>query len=74
MCIINKVTLSFIYVMLNAYAVNPVSLTPMACSRLHDLRSVRHPSFVEYPCLDTYRVPPCTEQCEMRGHRRRGKA
>jgi hypothetical protein len=32
-----------------AYVVNPVSLTPKAYSRLHDLRSVRHPSLVVYP-------------------------
>jgi hypothetical protein len=32
-----------------AYVVNPVSLTPMAYSRLHDLHSVRHPSLVAYP-------------------------
>jgi hypothetical protein len=32
-----------------AYAVNPVSLTPMAYSRLRDLRSDRHPSLVALP-------------------------
>jgi hypothetical protein len=34
-----------------AYVVNPVSLTPKAYSRLLDLRSVRHLSFVAYPCI-----------------------
>jgi hypothetical protein len=29
-----------------AYVLNLVDLTPMAYSRLHDLRSVRHPSLV----------------------------
>jgi hypothetical protein len=33
-----------------AYVVNPVSLTPMVYSRLRDLRSVRYPSLVAYPC------------------------
>jgi hypothetical protein len=31
-----------------ACVVNPVSLTPMAYSRLRDLRSVRHPSLAEH--------------------------
>jgi hypothetical protein len=39
-----------------AYAVNPVSLTPMAYSRLRDLRSVRHPSLVAYPWPSVYIV------------------
>jgi hypothetical protein len=43
--IINKVTLS----LLDAYIVNPVSLTPMAYSRFRDVHSVRHPSFEAYP-------------------------
>jgi hypothetical protein len=41
-----------------AYVVNPVSLTPMASSRLRDLRSVRHPSLVAYPWLKAHAFPP----------------
>jgi hypothetical protein len=56
-----------------AYAVNPVSLTPMAYLRLRDLRSVRYPSLVAYPWIDLTKCAQKSEDGAMTSLSQRGQ-